>query len=541
MKLILGFTGVLLIFGFTNSNRYFEIAKNLDLFATIYKETNAFYVDDINPSQLINVGIEEMLASLDPYTVYISEDRIEDFKTMNAGQYGGVGAETVRIGDELFISMINEGSVADQEGVKVGDKIISVDGKPVAGLNDEEILQLVKGEIKTTMLLQTERLGFTDPLNFTLKREKITIPNVPYYSLVDGNTGYIKFTEFSSEGSTNIRKAMESLSKQGAEKLILDLRDNPGGFLIEAVNISNLYIPRGLEVVRTRGKVEENNNVFSTLSQPLNEDIPLVVLISSGSASASEIVAGTLQDYDRAVIVGQKSFGKGLVQSTRPLSYNAQLKLTIAKYYIPSGRCVQALDYSHRNPDGSVGRVPDSLKVAFKTKNGRVVYDGGGIDPDVLSPKAELPQIAIQLIQNGLIFKYANVYKASHAEIPAAKDFELTDAEFEAFVNWTANQELEFSHDIDEYLSEIKADAELDQKTAVVSPILEQIERKIDIPTTAYIQKYQDQISNILEAEIAARYYLEKGSIEASLGDDKTYSTALEILNDPDRYTEILN
>ena len=530
----------LLTWAFTQPNRYFEIARNLEIFSSLYKETNLFYVDDINPSKLINVGIEEMLATLDPYTVYISEDKIEDYKTLNTGQYGGVGATTVRINNHLFIAMIHEGSVAHLEGLQVGDEVIKVDNVEVKNLNDDEITKLVKGQIKSTMSLTVLRLGVDNPLKFTLKREKISIPNVPYYAMVSDDIGYVKFTEFSTDGSNNIRKAIASLKKEGAEKLILDVRGNPGGFLIEAVNISNFFIPRGLEVVQTIGKVEDNNNVFKTLNHPLYEKMPLAVLINSSSASASEIVAGTLQDYDRAVIVGQKSYGKGLVQTTRPLSYNAQLRLTIAKYYIPSGRCIQALDYSHRNPDGSVGRIPDSLKVAFKTRNGREVYDGGGIDPDLPVEASELPQIAYQLIRKGLTFRYANLYKVLHNSIPSARSFELSDEDYEHFITWVENEGLEFSHDIDEYLTQIKIDAESDQKTDDVLPILDKIQAQIDIPTKDYLLKYQKEIKHLLEAEIAIRYYLQKGSIEAGLGNDQVFSEAIQLLNDNERYNAIL-
>jgi carboxyl-terminal processing protease len=525
----------------TQPNRYFEIARNLDIFTTIYKEANAFYVDEINPSKLINVGIEQMLATLDPYTVYISEDKIEDYKTLNTGQYGGVGAVTVRIDDQLFISMIHEGSVANTEGLQIGDEVLTVDGVDVRKLSDEEIGKLVKGQVKSIMNITVNRLGEDKPLAFTLKREKITIPNVPYFGMVGEDIGYIKFTEFSTDGSVNIRKAMNALRKDGAKKLILDVRDNPGGFLIEAVNISNLFIPRGLEVVRTIGKVEENNNVFKTLNQPLSEDIPLAVLINSGSASASEIVAGTLQDYDRAVIVGQKSYGKGLVQTTRPLSYNAQLRLTIAKYYIPSGRCIQAIDYAHRNPDGSVGRVPDSLKVAFKTQNGRTVYDGGGIDPDVVTEAVATPAVAYKLISEGLIFKYANEYKLTHKSIDEARSFELTDEEYDEFIAWVSDRGLEFSHDIDDYISQIKTNADIDQKIDDIEPILKRIQARIDLPTSAYLKKYKTSIRFLLEAEIAARYYLQKGVIEAGLGNDSTFAKAVELLSNPAEYYELLN
>lgn len=531
---------LLALVSFSTGNRYFEIVKNLDIFAELYKETNTFYVDEVNPSKLMNVGIEEMLATLDPYTVYISEDRIEDFKTQTMGEYGGVGAETIRLDDRVFISNLTEGSVAYRKGLKVGDEIIAVDGREIAGLTHEEVMAMVKGELKTDLNLTTKRLGTDELLEFNLEREKVVIPNVPYYGIVDSNVGYIKFTEFSNNGSLNIRKAIESLKKEGADKIVLDLRSNPGGLLIEAVNISNFFIPRGQEVVFTRGKVKENNNVFKTLNPPLDEEIPVGILINNNSASASEIVAGALQDYDRAVIIGQKSFGKGLVQSTRPLSYNAQLKVTIAKYYIPSGRCVQALDYAKRNPDGSVGKVPDSLKQEFTTKNGRIVYDGGGIDPDVEVVKEDMPKIALKLVREGYIFKYANLYASQHDTIPDARSFDLSDQEYNEFTTWLTGQNIEFKHEVEDLLDNIRSDAQEEQKLADVNGLLRQIEDNIHAPITDYLNKYQRLISNILEAEIAKRYYLDKGAIEAGLGDDKVLEQAIAVLNDSDRYTSIL-
>ncbi len=351
------------------AERYFEIAKNLDIFATLFKEVNALYVDEVNPNTLVRTGIDAMLQSLDPYTNYIPEDEVEDFRTMNTGQYGGIGAVTREIGDRTVVTMIMDGYGAQRGGLKVGDEVLKIDNHDLSTLSREESSQLMKGQIGTEVTLTIKRLGVEKPIALTFRREKVKVNNVPYFGMVGDDIAYIHLSDFTPDAGKEVKNALVALKEKGAKGVILDLRGNPGGLLIEAVNITNLFIPKGKLVVSTRGKIPENNLSYETLNNPVDTDIPITVLINRGSASASEIVAGTLQDYDRGVILGEKSYGKGLVQVSRPLSYNSQLKVTTAKYYTPTGRCIQVLDYAHRRDDGSVGSIPDSLKRAFKTTN----------------------------------------------------------------------------------------------------------------------------------------------------------------------------
>src|SRR6187549_1845077 len=365
------------------AERYFEIAKNLDIFATLFKEVNALYVDEVNPNKLVRTGIDAMLTSLDPYTNYIPEDEVEDFRTINTGQYGGIGAITREIGNRTVVTMLMEGYGAQKGGLKIGDEILKIDDISLSKLSREESGQVMKGQVGTPVSLTVKRIGVEEPIKLEFKRERIKLTNVPYHGMIDKDIAYIQLSDFTPDAAKEVKGALIQLREQGAKSVILDLRGNPGGLLIEAVNITNIFLPKGKMVVSTKGKIPENNLNYETLNSPVDTEIPVAVLINRSSASASEIVAGTLQDYDRGLIIGEKSYGKGLVQVSRQLSYNSQLKVTTAKYYTPTGRCIQVLDYTHRRDDGSVASIPDSLKHTFKTTAGRVVYDGGGIDPDV--------------------------------------------------------------------------------------------------------------------------------------------------------------
>ncbi len=365
------------------TEKYFDIAKSLDIFATLFKEVNAYYVDEVDPEKLIREGIDGMLGSLDPYTDFISEEEIESFRISTTGQYGGIGALIGVVNEKVVITDPYEGYPAYKSGLKIGDEIVAIDGKSVKGKSTSDISALLKGQPRTTVEVEVRRVGAKDNLKFSIAREKINIRNLEYYGMVSPDIGYLKLTDFTPGAGKEVAAAVTELKEKGARKLILDLRDNPGGLLNEAVNIVSVFVPKGEQVVSTRGKVKDWNKTYTTLNSPVDKDIPLVVLTNGGSASASEIVAGALQDYDRAVLVGQRTFGKGLVQTTRPLSYNAQLKVTTAKYYIPSGRCIQELDYTHRNTDGSVDKMADSLRSEFRTRNGRKVFDGGGLQPDI--------------------------------------------------------------------------------------------------------------------------------------------------------------
>lgn len=524
------------------SSRYFEIAKNIEIYSALYKTINELYVDEVNPNKLLNTTVDAMLANLDPYTVYISEDKIEDFRTESTGEYGGIGASTIRLNGRVFISMVVPNGPASNANIEIGDEVISAAGVPVLGKSNDELNQLVRGQAKTSVTLGIRKNGTNNTTDVNVVRDKITIENVPYYGLVSDHTGYIKFTSFTENGGRNIGKALKELKSLGATSVILDLRSNPGGLLHEAVNICNLFIPKGEVVVETKGKRPENSNTFRTLGQPMDLDIPVVVLVNHSSASASEIVAGTLQDYDRAIILGQKSYGKGLVQNARPLSYNAQLKVTIAKYYTPSGRCIQALDYTHRNEDGSVGTVPDSIKTAFKTTNGRTVYDGGGIDPDVLMPDKAWSPLLIELVQQGKIYAYANEFKLKNKTIAAPKQFNLTDSQFDDFVKWmeqdtmTYESPAEKKFDTIEYLSK-----DMKGQSEVFASTLAQVKKDLHQPLADQLYAAKKDIKKTLEAEIALRYYNEKGGIEASLADDIEIRKAIDLFNNPAQYKAILS
>ncbi len=386
------------------SEKYFEIAKNLDIFATLFKEVNTWYVDDVTPAKLMKTGIDAMLASLDPYTNYISEDQIEDYRTMTTGEYSGIGAEVGTRDGRILIMMPLEGFAADKAGIKVGDEIVGIDGISLADKTYEETSQLLKGQAKTDVILSIKRYGNENPINITVTREKIQTHNVPYYGMVTENIGMIKLTDFTRDASKEVNDALLDLKAKGAEKIIFDVRGNPGGLLDEAVKISNIFVEKGKEIVSTKGKVKDWNKTYNGLSEATDTQIPLVVLTSGTSASASEIVAGVIQDYDRGVLIGENTYGKGLVQATRSLSYNSQLKVTIAKYYIPSGRCIQAIDYAHRNEDGSAGKMADSLRMPFKTAAGRTVYDGGGVKPDITIEHDRFAPITQTLFLKGSIY-----------------------------------------------------------------------------------------------------------------------------------------
>lgn len=528
-------------FSFTPpAERYFEIAKNLDIFASLFKEVNALYVDEVNPNQLIRTGIDAMLMSLDPYTNFIAEDEVETYRTMNTGQYGGIGAVTRVIGNRTLVTMIYEGYPAEKNGLKIGDEVIKMDEVELAKISIEEANQLMRGQIGTTVKLTVKRMGSPELVNLEFKREKIKVSNVPYFGMIGANSGYIQLTDFTPDAGKEVRNAVVKLKEQGAENIILDLRDNPGGLLFEAVNICNIFIPKGKQVVTTRGKVQNSNVTYETLNNPADLEIPVAVLINRGSASASEIVAGTLQDYDRAIIIGEKSFGKGLVQIPRQLSYNSQVKITTAKYYTPTGRCIQVLDYSHRREDGSVGAIPDSVKKEFKTTNGRVVYDGGGIDPDIVLDGNEVSSLTQMLYLNGYIFDYATLYASQHATIPPARDFKLTDKDYEAFVSFVKSKQYNYRSPVEVELTVLKEQAKRERYYEELSPQIDQIAELLKESRKRDLYTFKDQIKLLLEQDIASRYYLEKGITEVEFKNDADIEKSVEVLNNKAEYKKIL-
>ena len=522
------------------AERYFEIAKNLDVFASLFKEVNALYVDEINPNKIIRTGIDAMLESLDPYTNFISEDEVEDFRTLNTGQYGGIGAVTRHINNRTVVTMVNENYPAFKNGLKIGDEVLKMDGIDLATLSMEEANRLMKGQVGTSVRLTVKRMGSEKPIDLEFKREKIKISNVPYFGMVANDVGYVQLTEFTPDAGKEVKTAIMNLKEKGAKNIIVDLRGNPGGLLIEAVNICNLFIPKGKKVVDTKGKVENSNITYETLNSPVDLDIPVVVIISRGSASASEIVAGTLQDYDRAVILGERSFGKGLVQIPRPLSYNAQVKITTAKYYTPTGRCIQVLDYAHRREDGSVSSIPDSLKQEFLTTRGRKVYDGGGIDPDI-AVEAEEPAIISQVVYgNGFLFDYATLFAFKHPTITDSKSFNLTDQEYLDFVNWMKNKSYTFKSPLEIDLAELTSEAKREKYYDDLKPQLDEIQARLTESKNTELTRHKDQIKKLLEREIVTRYYFEKGSVETGFKYDQEVKAAIDVLHNQPEYKKIL-
>jgi carboxyl-terminal processing protease len=522
------------------AEKYFDIAKSLDIFATLFKEVNAYYVDELEPEKLIRKGIDGMLESLDPYTDYISEDELETFRISTTGQYGGIGALIGVINKKTVITHPYKDFPAYKAGLKVGDEIVSVDGKVVQGKTTSEISSLLKGQPKTEVELKVKRFGQKDNVAVKIKREKIILTNIAYAGLVEPTVGYIKLDDFTPGASREVSDAVVSLKEKGAQKIILDLRENPGGLLHEAVNIVSLFIARGQEVVSTKGKVDDWNKSYKTLNSPVDTEIPMVVLVSDGSASASEIVAGSLQDYDRAVLIGKKTFGKGLVQTTRQLAYNSQLKVTTAKYYIPSGRCIQAVDYTHRKEDGSVERVADSLKSEFKTKNGRIVFDGGGLDPDISTEDEYIGTATGALVTSGLVFDFASKYSTENSTRPNLSTFELSDADYEKFLNFLKEQKFSYSTAIERNAKLLIEAAKQERYYPELEGQLNGLKSKIEAVKASDLSRFKNEIKDILEEQIAFHYGLNEGQAAVSLHRDKTVIEARKILNDAEAYHKLL-
>ncbi len=520
--------------------RYFEIVKNLDIFATMFKEVNALYVDEVNPNQLVRTGIDAMLGSLDPYTNYIPEDEVEDYRTMNTGQYGGIGAVTREIGNRTVVTMIMEGYGAQKGGLKIGDEILKIDDLDISKMTREQASQVMKGQIGTPVSLTVKRMGSDQPVRLEFKREKIKVHNVPFYGMVGNDVAYVQLSDFTPDAGKEVKNALTILKEKGAKYAIVDLRGNPGGLLMEAVNISNLFIPKGKLVVSTKGKIPENNLNYETLNAPFDTEIPVAVLINRGSASASEIVAGTIQDYDRGVIIGEKSYGKGLVQVSRPLTYNAQLKVTTAKYYTPTGRCIQVLDYTHRREDGSVASIPDSLKREFKTTNGRVVYDGGGIDPDIKTVTPDAHALTQVLFEKGFLFDFATQYAFKNQQPVDAKTFTLSDAEYQQFVTWMKDKNYTYKSAVEHELQQFADEAKKERYYGDLKNQIDQIATRVADSKKNELMLYKDQIKMLIEEEIVARHHLERGSIEARFKYDNDVKKAIEVLHNDAVYKKTL-
>ncbi|GAB3581588.1 S41 family peptidase [Hymenobacter daeguensis] len=524
----------------SDNERYFEIAKNLDIFATLFKEVNTYYVDEITPAKLVKTGIDAMLRSLDPYTNYIPEDDIEDFRTMTTGQYGGIGASVVKRNGKTVVQSAYEGYPAQKAGLLPGDEILDINGVVVDKKSNADISKLLKGQANSMVKLMVTRYGQDKPIEIDITRDKIQVDNVPYTGMISGDVGYFQLGGFTVDAGKEVRAAVTKLKEQGAKKIVFDIRDNPGGLLNEAVNISNLFIDKGLDVVSTKGKVTEWNKTYKALDVPLDTQIPIAIITSNRSASASEIVSGVLQDYDRAVLVGERTFGKGLVQATRPLSYNSQLKVTTAKYYIPSGRCIQEIDYAHRAEDGTLGKFPDSLRTAFKTTAGRTVYDGGGVAPDIEVQDREIADITRILLQKSYLFDYATRYRAEHPTIVPARQFKLSDADYQKFVAYLQGKNISYSTDAEKALTDLSKKVKDEKHYDDVKLELEAIRKKVTVNKANDLQRFKPEIKELLEQEIVSRYYFEKGRTEAGFDDDPNIIAAVAVLNDPNRYAALL-
>ena len=534
------FTAVVLSLSVAYVPDYFEISKQIDIFTTIFKEVNLYYVDETQPGELMDEAIESMLKSLDPYTNYIPEEMVEDYKIQTTGHYGGIGATIQLRDDQLIITNAYEGFAADKAGLKPGDIILMIDGNDVSGKSTDDVSKILKGAPGTEVEIKYKREEKV--FEKTIERDDVQVRSVPYYGMLENDIAYISLSSFTDKASRDIKNALSDLKEENEVKgIVLDLRGNPGGLLTEAVNVTNIFIDKNQEVVKTKGKLEEWEKTYKTLNQPQDTETPLAVLINRGSASASEIVAGTLQDYDRAVIIGQRSFGKGLVQQTRKLSYGAQLKVTIAKYYTPSGRCIQAINYAERDEDGSVKKIPDSLRTRFETLSGRPVYDGGGIDPDVEIDEYYLSAVIRNLFHKMLIFDYATEYARTHESIADAKDFRLTDKEYQDFLAWLDGHEFEYKTDTERRIELLIETAEKEGYSESLAEELSMIREEYHKEENTDLVDYADEIKQLLAEEIVSRYFYDSGRIANSLKNDPEVKRSLEVLVDESEYQSILS
>jgi carboxyl-terminal processing protease len=531
-------TGISTGFLITQETRDFRIAKNLDIFFSLFRELNTFYVDEIDPDKVIKAGIDNMLKTLDPYTVYFPESEADEFTIMTTGKYGGIGSLVRANGDYVIISEVYKGFPADLAGIKPGDIMKKVDGISLKGLTQDKVSEKLKGNPGTPITVTIERNGKEN--DYTLKREKISIPPVPYYGMIDSKTGYIRLKSFTQNCIDDVKSALISLKKNNPEQIILDLRGNPGGLLTEAVEVVNLFVGQGKDVVSTKGKVKQFDEDFKTTKPAIDEKIALALLINRGSASASEIVAGAIQDLDRGIIVGQRSYGKGLVQITRPLSYNTQLKVTTAKYYIPSGRCIQARDFSHPNEDGSVGIIPDSLISEFKTKNGRIVKDGGGITPDIEILPESLSQISAELYLRYYIFDFVTQYYWAHPEIKSPEQFSFGDKDYADFKAMLLSRNFSYKTSTEESLNELIATAKKEKYYDIHKDVFTSLEKDIAHDLDQDLIIFRKEISELIEDDLISRYFYEEGAIAWTIKKDEQVLKALEILNNKEEYNSIL-
>ncbi len=524
----------------SGDSRSFQIAKNLDIFNSIVKELDMFYVDTINPDKTIREGIDAMLYSLDPYTQYFPEDDQAELEQMLKNSYGGIGS-VIRYEPKLKRTVIAEpyeNMPAANAGLKAGDILLEIDGKDLLGNTD--VSKLLRGQVGTSFKLKVQRPGTKEPLEFNIVRRSIQMPLIPYYAVLENNIGYINLSTFSGNPSKEFKQAFLDLKKKGITSLVIDLRNNGGGLLEESIEIANFFLPRGKTLVTTKGKVKQSSNTYKTLREPLDLEIPLAVLVNGGTASSSEILAGSLQDLDRAVIVGSRTFGKGLVQTPRPLPYGGTIKLTTSKYYIPSGRCVQAIDYEHRNEEGNAGRIPDSLTTVFHTAAGREVRDGGGVTPDIAVKPEKLPNILYYLVNDNLIFNYATDYCLKHPTVPSPEKFEVTDADYADFKAMVKKADFKYDQQTEKILKNLKEMAEFEGYLADASEEFGALEKKLKHNLDHDLDYFSKDIKSMIAVEIIKRYYYQRGSIIQQLKDDDDLKEALKILSDQPKYNEML-
>ena len=530
----------------SGDDRNFQIAKNLDTFNSIVKELDMFYVDTLDPNKTVREGIDYMLSSLDPYTEYYPEDDQAELQQMLNASFGGIGS-LITYNQKLKRSMIAEpfeGTPAAKVGLKAGDILMEIDGKDLAGKNNQEVSQMLRGAVGTSFKLKVERpdeKGGTRPLEFDIVRQTIQTPMIPYDTIFNNNVVYINLSTISGNPSKDFKKTFLKLKKEGITSLVIDLRGNGGGRLEEAVEIANFFLPRGKVIVTTKGKTKQASNTYKTLREPLDLDIPITVLVNGATASASEILSGAFQDFDRAVIVGSRTFGKGLVQTTRPLPYGGVMKLTTSKYYIPSGRCVQAIDYKHRNEDGSVGTIPDSLTTVFHTAAGREVRDGGGVMPDIEVKQEKLPNILFYLVRDNLIFDYATQYCLKHPSIPSPQEFKVTDADYNDFKAMVKKADFKYDQQSEKIMKTLKEAAKFEGYLDEASEEIKALEKKLTHNLDRDLDYFSKDIRSMIADEIIKRYYYTRGGIIQQLKDDDGLQAALKILADPVKYKETLS
>lgn len=553
-KMLAGAFIVMLGMGMTSfkeDDRNFQISKNLDIFNSIFKELDMFYVDTVNAEKMIQTGVEGMLSLTDPYTEYYPEEEVSSLKEMTTGKYGGIGAAIryYEAKDRIAVVEPTEGMPAAEAGVKAGDIILSVGGKDMVrgDMKPQEfsskVSEALRGEPGTSFVLKVLRPLKNDStvMEFKITRKNIRTNPVPYYGMVKDSIGYLALSSFTENSAKDFKKAFIELKQKGAKSLIIDLRDNGGGSLSEAVDIVNLYVPKGQEIVVTKGKVRQAQGSYKTQNEPVDTQIPLAVLVNGATASASEIVSGSLQDLDRAVVIGSRTFGKGLVQTIRPLPYNGTLKVTTSKYYIPSGRCIQAIDYAKKNADGSVARTPDSLTTVFHTAAGREVRDGGGIRPDIEVKGDKIPNIVFYLMNDDLIFDYATQYCWDHPTLASVDDFKLTDADYEAFKKLVKSRNFTYDRQSEKMLKSLKEIAEFEGYMTEAAEEFKALEKKLNHNLDRDLDYFAKPIKEYISQEIVTRYFYQRGAAMERLKDDTDLEEAIKVLQNPVRYREILS